>query len=267
MKLRPATPRPKFARLRNLKCFPEVKQKMMQGWTITALIDYIQKEQSEYTDVSAESLRTMLYDFRRTELTPAEKVTRTMPAQFMQAWKQIDKKLPELRELWLLYQWQKERIQIDLQTERRIKKLFATTGKEVQIAADLLDQSTQTKVDLGMVNRPAGQLAGDGQVDRVAVLQNTSVRIGLPAFERVGLNPEGRRRVLDLVDMMLRVGSRFDEPEGAIDAAKEVVSTEPVEVQTVPEPPTVAPDSSAAASESPAPQAPAEENKVSDTEG
>ena len=194
------------------------------------LADFIQKEQGEYTDISADSLRVLLYDFRRT-LTPAEKVTGKMPASFIQAWKQIEKKLPELKELAWLYQLQKERIGIDVATERQIKKLFVNTGKEIDIAAGLLDKSIQAKLDLGVKDRELGHLSVDGQGDRVAVLQNTSVRIGLPALEKVGLNAEGRRRVLDLVDMTIRMGSRanIEQAEEAVDAAVRTVPQEPVQ--------------------------------------
>lgn len=208
---RPRVSPPRYARLKNLSCFKEVKRMLLEGYPVPEIVKFIQEDQKEYTDVTSEHLTQLLYRFRKEEIKPAEIGIRRMPKAFLDMWKAVEKKIPEIRELLWLYNLQKERIGIDVTTEKNIKKLFATTHREIQTAAQLLRNLVDMKMDLGIKERDLGKLTIDG--DLIPMLQNEAARLNLPELERVGLDPESRRRVLDLVEFLMRLGNndKFDE--------------------------------------------------------
>ena len=51
-----------------------------------------------------------------------------------------DKDVPVLDELHALFEIQKERIAMDVKSEKKLSKLFKKTRKEIQVAVEILDR-------------------------------------------------------------------------------------------------------------------------------
>ena len=77
-RIRPRSRETKFSRLLALKCFPEVHARLVEGWTLTAVANFIQGDRKEYDDVSRQSLETILSEYR-SSLPPAEVVQAQNP--------------------------------------------------------------------------------------------------------------------------------------------------------------------------------------------
>ena len=207
-----------FAKLRALDCFDEVHRLLVSGWTPKKVAEFIQEERHEYTDVSLISLASTLQRYRAT-IPSAEMVKSRMPECFESAAQRVSEGLNELEELWLLYGIQMERVAIEYENERTIRKLFPSMTQEVRAAREILTSIAQLKMDLGLNERQLGRLDVEAHITA-----HVEERLGDPKVAKVLSNPEKRRKLLGLASKLARVA---DGPE-VIEAVAEVSDGEPV---------------------------------------
>ncbi len=224
-----------FSRLKAAKCFNEIDRRIRLGWSSPDLAEAIQQEFHELQDVSLRYLKKVL-DRYRTSIPPSE-LSMVSPSSLMgkRITQKMDKGLNELEQIELLYDMQMKRIAIDVGNEEKINKLLPTTGNEIYVAMKLLKQSTDLKMDLGLLKRQLGTLEMTGQLAAEA-----TERYGKDSVGKVLADPESRRKVLGLAEKLIAMGAKASidsifDPETDktvyIDATATEVKPDPVETE------------------------------------
>jgi hypothetical protein len=201
-RLRPVDRGQKFVKLRALKCFDEVHQRILEGYQIADLARYIQDECNEYTDVELPSLQAVLQEYRES-FPPAELIQKRLPRAFGRAKERVEAGLDELQELEDLYRVQRARLQIDFGTEKKINKLLPSMTQEMRAAREILKTIADLKMDLGLSKRHIGSVDVNAHL-----LAGIEERRTTPEVAAVLQHPEKRRRLLALAGMLAK---RADE--------------------------------------------------------
>lgn len=218
-RIRPVSRETRFLRLRGLKCFEEVHRRLLDGFAVSQVADFIQTERKEYTDIGRESLETILSEYRAS-LPPAE-AAQKLPRFFGKAAQKVEQGIDELAEMEALYKKQLKRIDIDLATEERIGKLLPTMTQEMRAAREILSDIAQLKMDLGLNQRFLGKMEVEAQV-----VSDVTAKYD-PKVAAAIADPNSRRKLLGIAERFLaladgRGGSVKDE---TVDA--ELVKDEP----------------------------------------
>lgn len=189
----------KFSKLKSLKCFNEVHQRILDGWPLSKVATYVQQERQEYTDVTNGSLIAVLQEYRAA-LPPTVLLSKTpLLPTFGKAMDQLEEGLDELAELERLYKIQMERIQIDFEKEKQIKKLLTSMTPEIRAAKDLLTARAQLKMDLGLDDRHLGTAEVSVEVTATADL---GAKYGEQAAKVLD-NDTSRRKLLGIANQFL----------------------------------------------------------------
>lgn len=235
--IRPVSRDPKraAASLQECQCFEEVDRRLRIGWSSPELAKFIQEEEQELTHLSNGYVRKMIDEYRRS-IPPAELLLTTQsPAVASNAAQRYQNGLEELEKLDQLYELQMERIKIDVANEKKINKLFSSTGREVFYAMKIINQTSQLKMDLGIAKRQLGE---------VNVNSTAAIAIGARYDDGVGkvlADPDGRRKVLGMVEALMSISSRasIDASEIVNSATKyageDVIDIESVDAEPQPE--------------------------------
>ena len=180
----------KSAALKDCRCFEEVERRLRMGHSSAQLVKFIQEDSEELTHLSANYIRRML-DEHRKSIPPAElALTSQNTAVTMNANKRLSNGLNELNELEELYTRQKNRIDIEMGNEKKINKLLPQTGREIFYAMKILKQSADLKMDLGIAKRQLGEVSVTGQA-AVQISERYNDDVG-----KVMSDPDSRRKVL-----------------------------------------------------------------------
>jgi hypothetical protein len=206
-----------FQKLRALRCFQEVHQKLVDGWGLTELAKWIQRDRREYTDVKRITLVHLLKDYRNS-LPPGTLIERRMPSVFHKAAKRVKKGLDEVKELEDLVKFQKRRIRIDGGTEKKINKLLPTMTQEVRTLRECLQTLADVKMDLGLSKRHLGELNLDA-----TLLADVVGRYGNPAVAKVLQDPQSRQKVMGVAEKFLALASSSEEDGDVVDVVPESV--------------------------------------------
>jgi len=202
--IRPISREPKrvAASLQECRCFDEVDRRLRIGWGSPDLAKFIQEESQELTELSTNYVRKMIDEYRKT-IPPAELLLTTQNTIVASnAAKKFSNGMEELEKLDELYNLQMERIKIDVANEKKINKLFPSTGREVFYAMKIIHQTSQLKMDLGIAKRQLGEVSVSG---------TAAVQIGARYDDNVGrvmADPDGRRKVLGMVEALMTLGSK-----------------------------------------------------------
>lgn len=218
-----------FSRLKNAKCFAEVDRRVRLGWSSMDVASAIHEEFGEMTETPIKYLKKLI-DRYRNSIPPSE-LSIVSPTSLLgrNLAKRMSQGLDELAEVERLYRMQMARIEIDMDNERKITKLLPTTGNEIFIAMKLLKQSSDLKMDMGLVKRQLGSVEMTGQLAAEA-----SERYGKDSVGKVLADPESRRKVLGLAERLLAIGSKANL-DAAFDAAdSKIIEAEGTEVKSPP---------------------------------
>lgn len=177
--------------IRGLDCFEEVDRMVRQGTFLRSIVNYIQIDCCELTELSDGAVLHLLKDYRERVTSDDDlRPTPTSPAAF-----DVDPTDPlfELAEMQRRFREIGERIDIEVSTERSLNKLFSTTHKEYltmdKVAKGILDR----KNELGILQTERGrrrQRHGSGHPGRIDV-------------PRLAASPETRRKVLSFVEALM----------------------------------------------------------------
>lgn len=230
--IRPISRSPKrvAASLHDCRCFDEVDRRLRIGWSSTDLAKFIQEESQELTDLSSTYVCKMIDNYRKS-IPPAELLLTTQSTTVAKnAIAKVANGMEELEKLNELYELQMERIKIDVENEKKINKLFQTTGREIFYAMKILKQTSDLKMDLGIAKRQLGEVSVSGQA---AIAIGARYENGV---EKVMTDPDKRRKVLGMVEALMTLGERanVDAAEIVSSAARyagtEIIDAEAVEV-------------------------------------
>lgn len=211
MRVKPTGRDDRYKKLKTLKCYREVYDRLCAGWPMTELARFIQEERKEYTDVKRGNLEDLLRDFRKT-VPATDLVAKRFPEVYDQAVEELENSLDEVAELEELYRIQMHRIKIDFKTETKINKLMPSMTSEIREARQLLESLAQVKMDLGVNSRAPTQhnVNVEGSVE--ARLEADLGDNYTGAVKKVMENAESRRRVQGLVDRFMKIGDRTALP-------------------------------------------------------
>jgi hypothetical protein len=189
--------------VRSLKCFKEMHDRVVQGWSLGEIAKYVQDVKNELKEMTRDQLIDAIKHYRNT-IPPGQIIGRRLPDKLRDAAvKQIAKGLDELAEFERLYKLQMERIEVDFKNEKNISKLFDGTHNEISEARKILHASAQLKMDLGLNHRTLGTLNVDAQL-----ADDVALRYGNDAVAKVVKDPESRHKVLALAQRVLGLSGR-----------------------------------------------------------
>lgn len=233
-RIRPLSRETRFLRLRGLKCFKEVHQRILEGWPPSKVAQYVQEDRKEYTDIGRESLEAQLKEYRASLPTGAVVKERLPRFHAAQAAK-VEQGFDELAEMQRLYEMQIERVNIDFKTEKNIGKLMPSMTQEMRAAREILSDIAQLKMDLGVNERHLGKMDISAKV-----VEDVASRYD-PAVGKAMENPESRRKLLGIAERFLTLASgevQMPEEAEVVPAGDEAASAvlppeEPVQAEPI----------------------------------
>lgn len=212
-RVKPKSRAERYEKLRSLKCYEEVYNRICSGWPATELARFVQDERHELQNISNTALEHLIRDFRAT-IPAGDLVAKRFPEVFEDAKDALEYGLDELTELEELYRIQMHRIGIDFKTETKINKLMPSMTSEIREARQLLESIAELKMDLGVHQRAPEEhnVNVDGQVDArlTADLEKYP-----DAVKKVLEDPESRRRVQGIVGRFLQLEGGEEETKSA----------------------------------------------------
>lgn len=233
-RLKPLSRDNRFKRIRNCKCYQDMKDRMLAGWPLDQLVKFIQVDSGELKDLKPASLVTMLRDFRdsipKTEFVsltpPSDLVEQRMRPYHEAAINAVSEGIDELKELEKLYKRQIERIEIDTEVEKRQKKLIPSMTQEIRVAKELLDASAKLKMDLGMNKRHLGLMETEARL-----IQDVGGKYGNEAVIEALEDSQTRQRLAGVVANMERLllSEGTSDPDEAGSLLDELASVLPDE--------------------------------------
>jgi len=174
-------------KIRSLECFPEVHKMVSEGVFLRAIIRHI-RNKGEMVGIPDSSILSMLRDYKNFLLSDAAFEDQAPVVEV-----NVDEPMAVLRELQRKFQQMSQRIDMEVQTEQNLNKLFSNTYKEFLSLNTLGKDILKHQRDLGLIDNAssgANPVYGDGTPGRLDVSQVVS-------------NPESRHRVLDLVETLI----------------------------------------------------------------
>lgn len=218
----------KETKLRDCRCYDEIVRRLRLGETPRDVAEMIQDEYGELSNLSRKYV-IKLVDECRLAIPPTEIALYSKNVNAVKkAKQQIRHGLDELEELERLYKLQMQRVSIDFENEKKINKLFPTTGREIYYAMKLLKQSSDLKMDLGYAKRHHGEMNinASGAVE-------VSERYKNEAIGQVMTDPDSRRKVLGMVETLVKLGAKASidatEAVNAAAAQRPVIDVTPPE--------------------------------------
>ena len=208
-RMKPKGRRPGFERLRGLRCFEEIHERVKQGWPTTELARWIQEDREEYQDVSRSALVSVLTNYRGS-IPPGELVEKRLPKAFVEAKEKIESGLDELVELEELYRLQMERVKIDFEKEKLIDKLLPTMTNEIKEARALLEAMFGLKAELGIITRSPQEHNVNIHAEVEGQFSEDIGQFASEAVQGVLGDAESRRRVTGVVDRFLRMSEKTE---------------------------------------------------------
>lgn len=211
--------------VRNLKCFPEVHKKLVEeGVPLRVIARYVQGERNEMTNLAESTVINHLHNYRNS--IPAAQRAGPLNVVFEKAADQVMEGLDELQEMQRLYKIQMQRIEIDFQTEKNIKKLLPSMTQEIKAAREILSNSAQLKMDLGLAERHLGKV--DVDVETTLLEDVTEKYANSPSVTKVLDSGDSRRRVLGLAERLLSIADRAERHPEVMDELEELAPTKRV---------------------------------------
>ena len=198
----------RFQKLRALKCYQEVYDRICAGWPLAQVARFIQEERGEYTIISRHGLEQQLTEFRK-QMPPGDLVQKRFPDVFDKAKDQLKKQVDELEELEELYRIQMRRVEIDFNTEKNIGKLLPSMTGEIREARQILESLANLKMEMGVLGRAARGVDVNVEVE-ATLTEDVMARFGDGAVGKVLENPESRHKVMGVVERFLKLPATED---------------------------------------------------------
>ena len=197
-----------FKRIKKLRCFQEVYERVCAGYPIPDVARYIQEEQGEYLDVTRPSLCEMIRDWAAREIVPVDLIAARLPHMVVKATKEFGERLEDLRRLEVSYQVALYRLDLAHGEERRTGRINPQVDKHLKSVVEIVRQMHDIKMDLGLTgSRDLGTLTVSAER-----LEEIRTRYGDGAA-RAFADPVQRAQVLGLLKRVKRLAGREDLEE------------------------------------------------------
>ncbi len=215
-----------FSKIRALKCFRDLIQRIEAGWTPMQCAAFVQEDRSEYQHASRNSLVQVLTRFRDS-LPPGQLLKTRLPDKFLEAAKEVEEGLDELKEMEQLYKLQMGRIKIGMAHEKNLNILMPTMTQEIRVAREILGGYADLKMDLGLTTRASEQ------VDVNVSVTADVTRYGKKSVEDVMKDPERRRKVLNVAERMLAFPNRLEVIDAIATEGSKLEDQDPEQESTI----------------------------------
>ncbi len=198
----------KWHQLKTMPCWDEVEQQLRLGTPVAQIVQWVQEVKQEYTHVTPESLRVMLFEYRR-EMDPLGTVVEHMPDVAAKALAALEEGVDEVDELGKLYRLQIERVQAGRKLEAGMGGFLNTNvDKAIHQAVQILLKRAELKLKLGVGK---GQAPG---ADKSRVVAKYG-----PGIREVMENDASRGKVISLARAVAKLrGYDPDDIDEAYDA-------------------------------------------------
>lgn len=190
-----------FAQIKLLKCYEEVYQKVVDGFSMESVAKFIQQEKKELTQYKENSVIRMLFLFRAS-IPKSEIVLKRMPFKSKQLEEHLNKQVNVLTEYSKLYEIQMKRIMRYVEQEDTVGLNLVTLDQSIKTAQGLLDSIHETQSDLGLTPKNLGTL--DIQAN---VLQGVIHKFANDNVAKVLENPVSRHKVLTVAERILALAA------------------------------------------------------------
>jgi hypothetical protein len=174
----------------------------IQGRTLKEIVGFVKENVPEFADYTFGSLMAELSGFFNMIKETSNSLKKENTIKIFDD--TIKDEVNELEELAKLYQLQKARVMLSHEKEKRLNETLHQTSLDVLYALKILDRSAQLKMDMGLLKRDLGKIEINNKM--VGIMAN------LPSeydkYKHVLLNPESRRRILSVLDKIMRLTSR-----------------------------------------------------------
>jgi hypothetical protein len=181
----------------SLEHYDDYMENIRRGCTNDQVIQII-REKGEYDVLGMEEGQLNRFLTRaRKRLRNAGALQRVITTQEQKSMEVVKNKIDEIAEMEELFLLQKERIFIDYDHEKQIKKLFKTTGNEINIGKEILKELAKLKASIG----PEG-----GRFDPEEALHGLDLanRYGKTIVNTVILNANSRKKVLGIFEKVMQ---------------------------------------------------------------
>jgi hypothetical protein len=198
----------RFTNLESLKCFDVIKERILAGWSPARVSQFFIDEYPDdfaLLSIAPKTAENLMRDYRDS-ISKTELLQVRMPDVMIKAREEVKSGLNEIDEFTDLYQLQRGRIDIDANTEKKIGKLFKGTGQEIKIAADILKEGANLKMDMGLIKRNLGTM----EVDQT-LLTDFGAKLGKKDLSGTLANPEKRKRIMGAVNMLLNASNKHPD--------------------------------------------------------
>jgi hypothetical protein len=203
-------------KLRGLKCFDELHDKVTAGISIEEIARWVHEEKQEYRDASRGAVERAIYRYKAS-LPVTELADGGAPAYLYRRIAHVDRGIDEMDELEKLYHLQCQRIERYMELEGRIPTPLSELRKEISLARDLLVRRLELAMKLGLRKKAPtefnGTLSLNGEVAHVPALAQ--------------MNPQQRLRS-GIVAQTLLEAIRGVYPEATELGEAELVSSTPL---------------------------------------
>lgn len=188
----------RFNKLKAMKCFQEMHTNVCGGWPIRELARWIQEEKREYSEITRNSLITILTEYRNA-LPPVEVLNNEALPIMERASEQLENGLNTLDEMEKLYRIQMARVVMDHKIETAIGKSLKDLGNEMRVARELLVSYEELRMDLGLAKRHLGQIDIDAKMTAdISAAYSPQIAEGVD-------DAQSRQKLLAVSEKMLRL--------------------------------------------------------------
>lgn len=122
--------------IENLSCVDVIKEKILLGVGVNKIAAYVQDELGQARHIPRSELIRAIKVYAEKVMPPA--VVKNIAPNLFKEVKETVKDFNVVKEMIEMYNLQKQRINIDFELEKKMKKLLPNTGKEVAIAVQTL---------------------------------------------------------------------------------------------------------------------------------
>ena len=202
-----------------MRCFNEVYERILAGWSMPELARFIQEDRNEYGHATRPGLVQVLQRFKDT-IPPAEMAKR-IPGSHAKAVAEVEEVVDGVKILGQLVKMQMERIAIDITNEKNIGTLMPKMTQEMRVAGELAAKLEDLKMDLGLNTRHQGQVDVE-----VTIQAEAGGKYGKESVKKVMENPEKRRKVLNMAERILALPSRQEKATTSVVTEEDATEAE-----------------------------------------
>lgn len=209
----------KFYRLKGLDCFPEVHKLLAHGYHPSKVAAMVQNQYGEYKEIQQASLEKLLRSYYEDCIPSSEKVANQLPKKFDETVRDFEENIEVLKEYGNLFKIQKQRIEMAWESEQQTEQLMKITGREIKVAADLLDKIKKIQDEKGL---------GVGTID--AMHQEAGMALQVEKISGVSgrflMDASARNSVIGFLDALQSADPRVVEATLAATEDEDVIDVD-----------------------------------------